>query len=81
MDKNNRSVQLVWGSALLVVGLLMFLNIPSKMGQISNQLQELSSSKLNLIRFSFYMISTLLIGGGAKKIFDNIKKIKNDKNN
>ncbi|MBT3311901.1 MAG: hypothetical protein HN931_05250 [Desulfobacterales bacterium] len=81
MDNNNRSVQLVWGIAILVVGLMMFLNIPAKMNQISNQLQGLSSSKLNLIRFSFYMISTILIGGGTKKLYKNINYKKTDDGN
>jgi len=65
MEKNNIIIQLIWGIALASVGLIMFIKIPAKMAEIEQQF----SSGILFLRFSLYLISILLMGGGAKKIY------------
>lgn len=73
MNKNKIFIQIVWGIALVMAGIGVFYMIPQKMAQIEKI--EQYSSALALIRFCFYLIGVLLIGGGSKKIYDNYKKI------
>jgi len=73
MNKNKIFIQIVWGIALVLAGIGVFYMIPQKMAQIEKI--EQYSSALALIRFCFYLIGVLLIGGGSKKIYDNYKKI------
>jgi hypothetical protein len=73
MNKNKIFIHFVWGLALVLAGIGVFYMIPQKMAQIEKI--EQYSSALALIRFCFYLIGVLLIGGGSKKIYDNYKKI------
>jgi len=69
---DNRSVfQLVWGVALVLAGGGVFYRIPQVMPEIAEI--EYFSGATWLIRFSFYLIGVMLIGGGARKIYENIK--------
>ncbi|MBW1940125.1 MAG: hypothetical protein JRI28_01885, partial [Deltaproteobacteria bacterium] len=67
MNKNKIFIQIVWGIALVLAGIGVFYMIPQKMAQIEKI--EQYSSALALIRFCFYLIGVLLIGGGSKKIY------------
>jgi hypothetical protein len=73
MAKNKIFVQIVWGGALVLAGIGVFWMIPQKMAQIETIGSY--SSALGLIRFCFYLIGVLLIGGGSKKIYDNYRKL------
>jgi hypothetical protein len=72
MKGNTRSVQIVWGVLLIVAGIGVFIRIPQVMPQIA-QIEQFSSI-LSYIRFCFYLIGAMLIGGGAKKLLKHLKK-------
>jgi Ni,Fe-hydrogenase I cytochrome b subunit len=58
--------QLVWGIALLAVGIGVFVRTP----QVMPRLQQIhqAPATLGYIRFCFYLIGFILVGGGIKKI-------------
>ncbi len=71
----NKNIQIVWGVVLVLAGIGVFFRIPQVMPEI--QKIEHFSSAIFLIRFCFYFLGVLLIGGGAKKLYDNYQKSKN----
>lgn len=71
----NKNIQIVWGVVLVMAGIGVFFRIPQVMPEI--QKIEPFSSAIFFIRFCFYFLGVLLIGGGAKKIYDNYQKSKN----
>ncbi|MGD8542512.1 MAG: hypothetical protein PVI27_11375 [Desulfobacteraceae bacterium] len=72
MKGTTRSVQIVWGVLLIAAGIGVFIRIPQVMPQIA-QIEQFSSI-LSYIRFCFYLIGVMLIGGGAKKLLQHLKK-------
>ncbi len=74
MSENKRIVRIVWGIALVLAGIGVFYRIPQVMPQIEKI--EYFSSATFFIRFCFYFLGILLIGGGAKRIYDNYWKMK-----
>lgn len=66
VSKNKNAAQLVWGVALVLAGMGVFYRIPQVMPQIETI--EQFSSATSFIRFCFYFMGVVLIGGGAKKI-------------
>jgi len=73
MFKNKPVIQVIYGIALTLAGIGVFYRIPQVMPRIE-QLQQFSSV-IGFIRFSFYLMGVLLIGGGLKKIIVNYKKM------
>ena len=73
MADNYRRFQLIWGIALIAAGIGVFYRIPQVMPKVE-QMQQFSSV-IGFIRFSFYLMGVLLIGGGLKKIYGNYKKL------
>ena len=69
MDK--KKIQLIWGSALVLAGLGVFYRIP----QVMPKIQSMGgfSGAENIIRFCFYFLGVLLVFGGGKKIYENLK--------
>jgi hypothetical protein len=67
MPDNKTTIQLIWGAALLLVGIGVFYRIPQVMPDIE-KIEQFASMTV-YIRFCFYLIGILLIGGGAKKIY------------
>ncbi len=72
MKGTTRSVQIVWGVLLIAAGIGVFIRIPQVMPQIA-QIEQFSSI-LSYIRFCFYLLGAMLIGGGAKKLLQHLKK-------
>lgn len=72
MQGSKRNVQIVWGVLLIAAGIGVFIRIPQVMPQIA-QIEHFSSI-LVFIRFCFYLIGVMLIGGGAKKLLEHLKK-------
>jgi hypothetical protein len=72
---SERTVRLhiVWGVILVLAGVGVFIRIPQVMPKIEEI--EFFSSVLIWVRFCFYLLGVLLIGGGAKKIYENYHKI------
>ena len=73
-DKNKIYYQLVWGALLLLAGVGVFFRIPQVMPQVKTI--ETFASIIGFIYFCFYLLGVLLIVGGGRKIYDNLKKLK-----
>jgi hypothetical protein len=69
-DPSKNIGQLIWGAALLLAGIGVFIRIPQVMPKIAEI--EQFAGVTGIIRFCFYFIGIMLIGGGAKKIHANI---------
>ncbi len=74
MEKNKIYFQLIWGILLLLAGVGVFFRIPQVMPQIKTI--ESFASIIGFIYFCFYMLGFLLVLGGAKKIYANLKKLR-----
>jgi hypothetical protein len=73
------TIQLIWGVALVLAGLGVFYRIPQVMPKI--QSFEQFSAAIGFIRFCFYFMGLILIGGGIKKIVSYYKESRpNDRN-
>ena len=73
MFKNKPVIQVIYGIALTLAGIGVLYRIPEVMPRVE-QIQQFSSV-IGFIRFSFYLMGVLLIGGGLKKIYENYKKL------
>ena len=73
-DRHKIHLQLFWGALLLLAGIGVFFRIP----QVIPQLKEIPTfaAIIGFIYFCFYLLGILLIVGGARKIYDNIKKLR-----
>lgn len=69
MSEKKSTFQKFWGVALLLAGIGVFFRIPQVMPAIE-EIEQFSSIAF-FIRFSFYLMGVILIGGGIKKIKDN----------
>ncbi len=72
-DKNKPFVQMIWGVVLVLAGIGVFFRIPQVMPRIEKM--EQFSSAIFFIRFCFYFLGILLVGGGSKKVYDNYRKL------
>jgi len=72
-SKNKPVIQVIYGIALTLAGIGVIYRIPQVMPRVE-QIQQFSSV-IGFIRFSFYFMGVLLIGGGLKKIYVNYKKL------
>ncbi len=71
--KNQKQItDLIWGVLLTIAGIGVFIRVSYVMPQIVKTSSFASDSSW-FIRFSFYLIGIILIGGGIKKIFLNAK--------
>jgi len=71
--KGKPTLQVIYGIALTLAGIGVIYRIPQVMPRVE-QIQQFSSV-IGFIRFSFYLMGVLLIGGGLKKIYVNYKKL------
>ncbi len=67
--------QLIWGGLLILAGVGIFYRIPEVIRKIQ-VIEQFSGSGIYFAYFCFYFIGSMLIGGGIKKIYYNIKRIK-----
>ncbi|MDM8536610.1 hypothetical protein QUF70_07650 [Desulfobacterales bacterium HSG17] len=79
MNKDKFIIQMVWGVMLVLAGIGVFIEIPQKMPQIEKM--GSFSSMMVFVYFCFYLLGVLLIGGGAKKLYDNYHKFQNNDQN
>jgi hypothetical protein len=69
MPESRNAGQLIWGIALVLMGLALFFRAPQLMPRIES-IEQFSSVSV-FIRFCLYFVGIFLIGGGAKKIHSN----------
>ncbi len=79
MTKNKTIFHNFWGVALVLAGIGVFYRIPQVMPKIE-QIEQFSSVSY-FIRFCFYFMGAILIGGGSKKIFNSYKKLEDNASN
>ncbi len=70
-NQNKNRTQLVWGLALLLVGIAVFFRIPQVMPRLAQMGQ--SEATIQFVRIFFYLLGAMLIGGGAHKIIRFLK--------
>jgi hypothetical protein len=73
MDKSKAIFQIIWGVLLLLMGGALFIQVPEVMERITQI--EYHRSVIWFIRIIIYIIALLLIGGGARKIYENYKHL------
>ena len=76
MEKNKIHFQLVWGGLLVLAGIGVFFRIPQVMPKIKTI--EYFSSAIWFIYICFYLLGILLIMGGARKFWDNYRRLKGE---
>ena len=69
MAENKNTGQIIWGVALVLAGIGVFYRIPQVAPRIAAI--EQFAPIMTFVKFSFYFMGALLIGGGAKKLYDN----------
>jgi hypothetical protein len=74
MNKNDSSrstLQLIWGIALVMAGVGVFIRIP----QVMPRVEQIITSPVSLwiIRFCFILMGVLLVGGGMKKVIHHFR--------
>ncbi len=74
MNDSKTVFHLVYGVMLILMGIGMIFKIPEKTPAILEQNSQLASAEI-FVYFSLYLIAVILIGGGAKKIWTNYKKM------
>jgi hypothetical protein len=67
MSDKKSNFQVVWGGALIMMGILVFFRIPQVMPEIE-RIGTFSSS-IGFIKFCFYFMAVMLIAGGGKKLY------------
>ncbi len=67
MSDKKSNFQVVWGIALVMMGIMVFFRIPQLIPEIK-QIGTFSSS-IGFIRFCFYFMAVMLVAGGGKKLY------------
>ena len=70
-SQSKNYVQIVWGAALILVGVAVFFRIPQVIPQLVKMGQ--SNTTVLFIRICFYLMGILLVGGGVKKIVQRVR--------
>ena len=74
MDRQKNPLQLVWGAALAVAGIGVFIMLPQRMAQIAQARRvDPHSLEILFLWFCFALLGILLIGGGVRKIYHALK--------
>lgn len=76
MDDKPNPLNLAWGIALVMAGIGVFFRLPQVMPKILEIAQFAGAS--GFIRFSFYFMAVILIGGGIRKIRHHLSGTKPD---
>lgn len=74
MSEKRTNVQIIWGIALLLMGMGVFFRIPQVMPVIEQMDQY--APVLPYIRFCLYFMGVFLAAAGIKKIYDHVKTAK-----
>ena len=76
MANKNHNIQVVWGIALVLMGIMVFFRIPQIIPEIE-QIETFSSS-IGFIRFCFYFMAAMLTAGGGQKLYRGFKTASHD---
>jgi hypothetical protein len=60
-------IQLVWGAALLLMGVAFFFRIPLIMEQVA-EIEHFDSVRI-FLHIAFYLMAIILAGGGIQKLY------------
>ncbi|MBS0013229.1 MAG: hypothetical protein KFF46_04585 [Desulfobacterales bacterium] len=60
-------IQLVWGAALLLMGVAFFFRIPLIMEQVA-EIDHFDSVRV-FLHIAFYLMAVILAGGGIQKLY------------
>jgi len=71
------TVQLIWGVALVLMGISVFFRIPHLISRISGSGQTISDQFF--VRFCLYLMAVVLFGGGVKKLINILRAIRSKK--
>ena len=71
-DKKADQVQLIWGIALILAGLGVFYRLPQVMPKIMQF--PIFAEASGVVRFCFYFMAVILIGGGGKKVLQYFRR-------
>jgi Ni,Fe-hydrogenase I cytochrome b subunit len=77
--QNNTNIQLVWGAALTLVGIGVFIRIPQVMPKLEKM--EQFADVMWFVRFCFYLMGVILIGGGLKKLYHHFQPSEQGRHN
>jgi hypothetical protein len=77
--RKNTNIQLVWGAALTLAGIGVFIRIPQVMPKLEKM--EQFADVMWFVRFSFYLMGVILIGGGLKKLYHHFQSAEQARNN
>ena len=74
MDKNQNHFQLVWGILLTLMGVAFFFKIP----EIVNDAKTIETlgAGIGFVYFCLYTVVLILIVGGVRKIYTNLKNLR-----
>ena len=75
---SNGTLQLIWGIALALAGVGVFVRIPQVMPKIAQI--EVFSTSTGIIRICIYLMGIILLGGGIQKIYRYVISSKPDRN-
>ena len=71
-EKQVNQIQIVWAIALILAGLGVFYRIPQVMPRIE-QIPRFANAA-GFIKFCFYFMGIFLVGGGCKKLYQQVRK-------
>ncbi len=66
--------QTIWGALLIFAGVGVFFRLPQVMPEMEARFAACAAGSL-FIRFCFYLMGIILIGGGIKKISANYSRL------
>jgi Ni,Fe-hydrogenase I cytochrome b subunit len=76
--RKNTNIQLVWGAALTLVGIGVFIRIPQVMPKLEEM--EQFANVMWFVRFCLYLMGVILIGGGLKKLYHHFRPAEQARN-
>lgn len=72
LDKKKIIFNIIYGIAMVSMGVMMFVTIPSKMAELE---KVQSAPVMYFARFSLYFASVVLFFGGMKKFIGNYRRL------
>lgn len=75
-SNGRNTIQMVWGIALILAGCGVFYRIPQVLPKLAHI--ETFASAMGFIRFCFYLMAVILIGGGVQKIVRFVKAARSE---